>query len=104
MAMAVYMRAVMEVPEGRGYVLGDLLVDGNPLEYGGQIADYIKVSLTGRTSDTGGNNQIDPPRKCSEAPTHGPDRPPGPQESGTSFAAVAALGTDHMALGLSKYR
>lgn len=32
------MRAVMEAPEGAGYILGDLLVDGNPLEYGGQIA------------------------------------------------------------------
>jgi len=70
-----YMRAVFEVPEGRDYVLGDLLVDGIPLKWGGQIADLIKISLTGRTSDTGGENQILPricgadpmPRRKSEA-------------------------------------
>ncbi|KAF9022418.1 hypothetical protein BDZ89DRAFT_1137368 [Hymenopellis radicata] len=120
-----YMRAVMEVPKAEDMSLAIsssmeiLLSTAVRSQVCGHIVsstfifelfrldtstDYIKVSLTGRTSDTGGSNQIDPPRKCSEAPTHGPDRPPGPQEFGTSFAAVAALGTDHMALGLSMYR
>jgi len=72
-----YMRAVMEVPEGRDYVLGDLLVDGDPLEWGGQIADYIKISLVGRTSDTGGNNQATP-LTCDKPPGHRPDRPAHP--------------------------
>jgi len=72
-----YMRAVCEAPEGSNYILGDLLVNENPLEYGSQIADLIQVSLTGRTMDTGGSNQITP-RTCGEAPGHRPDRPPAP--------------------------
>lgn len=33
-----YMRAEFEVPEGKGYVLGDLKVNKKPLQYGGQLA------------------------------------------------------------------
>ncbi|KAF9059705.1 hypothetical protein BDP27DRAFT_1453131 [Rhodocollybia butyracea] len=58
-----YMRGEFEVPEGKGYVLGDLKVNKKPLEYGGQLADYIRVSITARTSDL----QIQP-RLCTEAP------------------------------------
>ena len=32
------MRAEFEVPEDKGYVLGDLTVQGLPLQYGGQLA------------------------------------------------------------------
>lgn len=32
------MRGEFEVPEGKGYVLGDLIVKGKPLNWGSQIA------------------------------------------------------------------
>ena len=32
------MRGEFEVPEGKGYVLGDLFVRGKPLKYGAQLA------------------------------------------------------------------
>jgi hypothetical protein len=62
-----YMRAEFEVPSTKDYVLGDLTVKGLPLEYGGQLADFIKISITGRAMDTEGHNQI-PLRLCSEPP------------------------------------
>jgi len=75
-----YMRAVFEVPADKGYVLGDLTVKGIPLEFGGQLADFIRISLTGRASDAQGGNQIQP-RSCSEGPRHHPDVPPKPTDS-----------------------
>ncbi|PPQ95706.1 hypothetical protein CVT25_000785 [Psilocybe cyanescens] len=62
-----YMRAEFEVPEDKPYVLGDLLVKGIPLDFGGQLADYISISLTGHASDMDGKNQIKP-RLCSDPP------------------------------------
>ncbi|KAF9459656.1 hypothetical protein BDZ94DRAFT_997828 [Collybia nuda] len=58
-----YMRAEFEIPEGQGYVLGDITVNGTPLQYGGQLADYIKVSITARAC----NLELQP-RFCTEAP------------------------------------
>ncbi|KAH9477702.1 hypothetical protein JR316_0009928 [Psilocybe cubensis] len=60
-----YMRAEFEVPSDKPYVLGDLLVKGVALEFGGQLADFISISLTGHASDMDGQNQITP-RLCSE--------------------------------------
>jgi len=55
-----WMRAEFEIPEDRGYVLGDLFVRGNLLEFGGQLADIINIALIGRASDLDGNNQAEP--------------------------------------------
>ena len=40
-------RAVYEVPEGRGFVVGDITINGRPIEFGAQIADFINIKLTG---------------------------------------------------------
>ncbi len=40
-------RAVFEVPSDRGFVVGDIKVDGREIEFGAQIADKIKIKLTG---------------------------------------------------------
>jgi len=45
-----YMRGEFEVPADRGYVVGDLLVNGVPLNYGAQLADFVFVSISVRTS------------------------------------------------------
>ena len=39
------LRLELEVPAGEGIVLGDLFVDGNPLKYGGQLAQVLSVHL-----------------------------------------------------------
>jgi hypothetical protein len=40
-------RAVFEVPSDRGFVVGDIKIDGKVIEFGAQIADKIKIKLTG---------------------------------------------------------
>jgi hypothetical protein len=40
-------RCVFKVPESLGYVVGDIKIDGKNIRYGGQLADYISVKLTG---------------------------------------------------------
>jgi hypothetical protein len=36
-------RAVYEVPQERGFVVGDITIYGNPIELGAQIADFISI-------------------------------------------------------------
>jgi hypothetical protein len=40
-------RAVYEVPPDKGYTVGDITINGRPIEYGGQIADFVSIKLTG---------------------------------------------------------
>jgi hypothetical protein len=40
------MRAVFEVPEGRGYRVGDLRLDGRKIRFGSQLAQRVQVRLT----------------------------------------------------------
>jgi hypothetical protein len=42
-----YVRAVYEVPQGRNFVVGDITINGRPIEYGAQVADFITIKLTG---------------------------------------------------------
>jgi hypothetical protein len=37
------LRARFEVPARRGYVVGDIEIDGRPVQFGGQIADRVQV-------------------------------------------------------------
>jgi hypothetical protein len=39
------LRLELEVPAAEGFVLGDLLVDGNPIKYGAQLAQLLSVHL-----------------------------------------------------------
>lgn len=40
-------RAVYEVPEGAGFVLGDIKIQGQPINFAAQITDFINMKLTG---------------------------------------------------------
>jgi len=40
-------RCVFKVPESLGYVVGDIKIDSKNIRYGGQLADYISIKLTG---------------------------------------------------------
>jgi len=41
------LRAVYEVPAGAGFTVGDITINGRPIEFGAQIADFITIKLTG---------------------------------------------------------
>jgi hypothetical protein len=41
------LRAVYEVPSAKGFVVGDIKINGTNIDFGGQIADFIQIKLTG---------------------------------------------------------
>ncbi|ESZ51036.1 hypothetical protein X731_03600 [Mesorhizobium sp. L2C054A000] len=48
-----FVRATYEVPPGRGYVVGDIKIDGRPIQFGAQIADFITIKLEGMATRIG---------------------------------------------------
>ena len=48
-----FVRAVFEVPPGRGYVVGDIKIAGKPISYGAQITDFITIKLEGLATRIG---------------------------------------------------
>ena len=42
------MRAVYEVPASKKFTVGDITINGQPIEYGGQIADFITIKVMGQ--------------------------------------------------------
>jgi hypothetical protein len=40
-------RAVYEVPPEKGFSVGDIVINGEPIRFGAQIADFIRIKLTG---------------------------------------------------------
>ncbi|MER7707680.1 hypothetical protein ABTX81_32865 [Kitasatospora sp. NPDC097605] len=39
-------RAVYEVPQERGFTVGDITINGKPIQFGAQITDFITIRLT----------------------------------------------------------
>lgn len=56
------MRTRYEVPEDKDFVVGDILINGRPIEFGGQIADFIRVKLVGLAQEFG--QHIHQPVEC----------------------------------------
>jgi hypothetical protein len=56
------MRTVYEVPAGRGFVVGDIKINGREIAFGGQIADFIRVKLVGLAHEFGRHESA--PRAC----------------------------------------
>jgi hypothetical protein len=75
------LRAVYEVPAGKGFTVGDITVDGKTIEFGAQIADFITIKLTGLATRIG---------TSTIAPFHGCVRSPDAAVPPRSFADVAA--------------
>lgn len=46
-------RAFYEVPASLGFVVGDITINGRPISFGGQIADFITMKLTGLATRIG---------------------------------------------------
>ena len=41
------LRVEYEVPRGEGFVVGDIRIGGRPIEWGGQIAEHVTVTIAG---------------------------------------------------------
>jgi hypothetical protein len=52
-------RAVYEVPAERNFTVGDITVNGHPIRFGAQIADFITMKLTGLATRIGAS--VHPP-------------------------------------------
>ena len=66
-----FVRAVFEVPPGRGYVVGDITIDGRPIEFGAQIADFITIKLEGLATRIGAEHGRAVPRHAGATPVRG---------------------------------
>jgi hypothetical protein len=56
-------RAVIEVPSDRAYVLGDVLIDGRAIQFGGQIAYRIEMTIRALATRIG-QSTANPVRGC----------------------------------------
>jgi hypothetical protein len=78
-------RAVYEVPRDRNFVVGDIKINGEKIEFGAQIADFIRIKLTGLATRLG-QSAVAPMNGCVEqvsqdaipelTPAGTPRRPP----------------------------
>ena len=69
-----------EVPAAKGFVVGDIKIGGRPIEFGAQIADFIRIKLTGLATRLG-QSAVAPVNGCVESvsqddPAAGPAAPP----------------------------
>jgi hypothetical protein len=79
------LRAVYEVPRDRNFVVGDIKISGEKIEFGAQIADFIRIKLTGLATRLG-QSTVAPMNGCVEqvsqdaitelTPAGTPPRPP----------------------------
>jgi len=49
------LRVVYQVPPGEGFVVGDISIGGRPIEWGGQIAEHVTVTVVGAAGVRGRN-------------------------------------------------
>ncbi len=59
------LRAVYEVPADKGFVVGDITINDDPIEFGAQIADFITIKLTGLATRFGQSTAV-PMNGCVE--------------------------------------
>lgn len=59
------MRTRYEVPEGKGFAVGDIKINGREINFGGMIADFIRVKLVGLAHEFG--HHLQPSRPCEGA-------------------------------------
>ncbi len=83
-------RAVYEVPSRLSYVVSDVTIGGRPIAFGAQIADFVRIKLTGVGTRFG---------QSTAAPMTGCLRPRGLDEAAAleSFAVGSALGLERAA-------
>jgi hypothetical protein len=52
------LRAVYEVPTNKGFQVGDILINDEPINFGAQIADFITIKLTGLATRFGKSTAV----------------------------------------------
>jgi hypothetical protein len=62
-------RAVYEVTKDKSFVVGDITIDGIPIAFGAQIADFISMRLTAVACRVG-QNTAQPMTACAGTPAH----------------------------------
>jgi hypothetical protein len=65
------LRAVYEVPAGKGFVVGDIAINGTPIQFGAQIADFITIKIVGQAYRLG-QNHTPPATRCEGATPFAP--------------------------------
>jgi hypothetical protein len=68
------LHAVFEVPPELGFTVGDIMIDGNPIEFGSQIVQFIEIQLKGQIIPS-----TLPPQKATECQVPNPSPLPSPQ-------------------------
>jgi hypothetical protein len=58
------LRAVYEVPSAKGFVVGDIKINGKSITFGAQIADFITIKLTGLATQLG-KSTVPPVNGCA---------------------------------------
>ena len=56
-------RTVFEVPAAKGFTVGDITINGQPINFGAQIADFITIKVIGQACRFG-QNTVAPVTKC----------------------------------------
>ena len=56
-------RAVYEVPQAKGFTVSDITINGVPIDFGAQIADFITIKIIGQACRLG-QNQTPPVTQC----------------------------------------
>jgi hypothetical protein len=56
-------RAVYEVPPAKGFTVSDITINGVPIDFGAQIADFITIKIIGQACRLG-QNQTPPVTQC----------------------------------------
>jgi hypothetical protein len=85
-ATGTAVRAIFEVPSNLGFTIGDIKIGGQPIQYGGQVAEHINVKLTGIACRQGSFKNA--PLRCPEPPDC--SNQPLPKLLGVPKAAFAA--------------
>jgi hypothetical protein len=60
------LRGVFQVPASKGYTVSDIKIGGVPIQFGGQIAEHILMSLTGVACRIGASHNS--PKNCIPTP------------------------------------
>lgn len=58
-----FVRGVLSVPEDKGFTVGDIEIDNRKIQFGGQVADRIRIKVTGLAQNLG-QARIEPERGC----------------------------------------
>lgn len=84
-----FVRAVYEVPPELGFTVGDIRINGRPIEFGAQIADFITIQLIG-VAHRFGQSTVEPMTGCRQSRS-GIDGAEGEAEGSSAQRAARAL-------------